>query len=43
MVSWAFLVYIGGVFAMPDRKLGFFRRLSWPMEIGEYLAEKVMK
>lgn len=30
-------VWIGGVFAMPEKKIGFFERVLWPIMIGEYM------
>lgn len=34
-------IYFGGAGAFPDRKLGFFRRVLWPFELGERIAEHV--
>lgn len=28
-------VYIGGVFAEPKKKRGFFSRLGWPINLGQ--------
>jgi hypothetical protein len=43
MSLFLYLIWIGGVFAYPDQKIGFFRRIFWPHEIGEKLAEWVLR
>ncbi len=43
MTTLALWIYIGGLFAFPHRKLGLFARLTWPMELGERLAEFALK
>jgi len=38
MTSWfTFMVWLGGVRAMPDRKRGFANRLTWPYDLGRAL------
>lgn len=43
MTAFAFWIYLGGLFAFPHRKLGLFARLTWPMELGERLAEFALR
>lgn len=38
MTVFTLMIWAGGVFAMPDQKLGIQRRLMWPAELGERLA-----
>jgi hypothetical protein len=33
------VLYVGGVVAYPDRKIGFFDRMMWPSLLGQRLAE----
>jgi hypothetical protein len=40
---FVWMIWFGGVFAMDDRKIGFSRRLIWPMYLGEMLHEKIEK
>lgn len=37
----AFWIYIGGVFACANQKVGFFKRAGWPIYLGELIAERV--
>jgi hypothetical protein len=44
MTGWFFfMVWLGGVFAMPDRKIGFALRIFWPTTLGEWLHAKAIK
>jgi hypothetical protein len=44
MTGWFFaMIYIGGIFAQWDRKIGFWRRLGWPDRLGQKLAEFAWK
>lgn len=39
---FAFL-YAGGVFAMPERKIGVLDRIFWIAEIGEYMHKMIIE
>jgi hypothetical protein len=44
MTGWFLLmVWLGGTQAMPDRKLGFWNRMLWPVELGEWLHAKALE
>lgn len=43
MSPFVLWVYMGGLFAFPNRKLGLYRRVTWPFELGERLAEFALK
>lgn len=38
----AWMIYVGGACAMPKRKIGFWRRVWWPIELGEVLLALVL-
>jgi hypothetical protein len=38
MTLLALWVYIGGVAALENQKIGFFKRVFWPLALGERLA-----
>ena len=38
-----YLIYAGGLSALPEKKIGFWRRVFWPVAIGEYLATLIWK
>lgn len=37
------LIYLGGAFADEDEKRGFWNRVCWPCDLGEWLYYKVIK
>lgn len=38
MTMFAFSIWLGGVFANPNIKIGILHRLAWPMALGEQIA-----
>ena len=42
MDAFFWLIYWGGVMHDMDAKIGFWRRLFWPLELGETLARFAM-
>jgi hypothetical protein len=43
MTTLATLIWIGGVFARPDKKIGFWNRVWWPEKFGARLAEWALR
>ena len=43
MDTFMFIVWFGGMFARPDIKVGFIRRLTWPADFGAYLFALVLE
>lgn len=41
MTMFFVAIWLGGVDAMPSRKIGFWRRVFWPCDLGVHLFETV--
>lgn len=42
MDTFLLIVWLGGMFAPSDAKVGFTRRLTWPADFGAYLFALVL-
>ncbi len=35
--SFVWMIYVGGVFAVGDKKIGFWKRIAWPVDMGSVI------